>query len=417
MTSEIAILNRSAVALAADSALTVRKEKVWNNTNKLFSVSSNNDIGVMIFGHGDHCGVSWEIIIKIFRKHIGKKKYSYLKDCTKDFQVFLQDFIFPESSLCDLNAYSFFVRVIRECKEKSLTGSTLKRRKSLKQYLDRQKNKAQDRFLIVDKITKNEFREKYSSAISELLADLLDIHVTQEMARKVEELCFERWRRDFRSSFETGVVFAGYGEREIFPAIEQLVVDGVILDQLRLWTERQHDLNLVKATTAYVLPFAQSDIAYLFMEGLQLDYLEFIEATVSGLLAKKSEQLIHAYVPGANRLVEERKQDVENKALVSSFLDEFEKMRADSAIQPMLNIVASLPKEEMAAMAEALVEITSLRRKIDSSIESVGGPVDVAVISKADGFVWIKRKHYFSIDINRDFMKNREDRYGGDDEI
>lgn len=417
MTSEIAILNRSAVALAADSALTVRKEKVWNNTNKLFSVSRNNDIGVMIFGHGDHCGVSWEIIIKRFRKHIGKKKYEYLKDCTEDFQVFLQKFIFPESSLCDLNAYSFFVRVIRECKKKSLTGSALKRRKNLKQYVDRQKNKAQDRFLIVDKITKKEFREKYSPAISELLADLLDIHVTQEMTRKVEELCFERWRRDFRSSFETGVVFAGYGEKEIFPAIEQLVVDGVILDQLRLWTERQHDLNLVKATTAYVLPFAQSDIAYLFMEGLQLDYLEFIEATVSGLLAKKSEQLIHAYVPGANRLVEEKKQDVENKALVSSFLDEFEKMRADSAIQPMLNIVASLPKEEMAAMAEALVEITSLRRKIDSSIESVGGPVDVAVISKADGFVWIKRKHYFSIDINRDFMKNRGDRYGGDDEI
>jgi hypothetical protein len=27
--------------------------------------------------------------------------------------------------------------------------------------------------------------------------------------------------------------------------------------------------------------------------------------------------------------------------------------------------------------------------------ETVGGPVDVAIISKYDGFIWIKRKHYF----------------------
>jgi len=27
--------------------------------------------------------------------------------------------------------------------------------------------------------------------------------------------------------------------------------------------------------------------------------------------------------------------------------------------------------------------------------ETVGGPIDVAVLSKGDGFVWIKRKSYF----------------------
>jgi len=27
--------------------------------------------------------------------------------------------------------------------------------------------------------------------------------------------------------------------------------------------------------------------------------------------------------------------------------------------------------------------------------ETVGGPIDVAVITKGDGFVWLRRKHYF----------------------
>lgn len=38
--------------------------------------------------------------------------------------------------------------------------------------------------------------------------------------------------------------------------------------------------------------------------------------------------------------------------------------------------------------------------------ENVGGPVDVAVISKGDGFVWIKRKHYFRPELNQHFFDN-----------
>ena len=36
--------------------------------------------------------------------------------------------------------------------------------------------------------------------------------------------------------------------------------------------------------------------------------------------------------------------------------------------------------------------------------ETVGGPIDVAVISKGDGFIWIKRKHYFDPKLNPHFM-------------
>ena len=39
-------------------------------------------------------------------------------------------------------------------------------------------------------------------------------------------------------------------------------------------------------------------------------------------------------------------------------------------------------------------------------METVGGPIDVAVISKGDGFIWIKRKHYFNKDLNPQFFKN-----------
>jgi len=57
-------------------------------------------------------------------------------------------------------------------------------------------------------------------------------------------------------------------------------------------------------------------------------------------------------------------------------------------------------------MAESLVNLTSLKRKYTPESETVGGPVDVALISKGDGFIWIKRKRYFNIDMNPHFREN-----------
>ena len=35
--------------------------------------------------------------------------------------------------------------------------------------------------------------------------------------------------------------------------------------------------------------------------------------------------------------------------------------------------------------------------------ETVGGPIDVAVISKSEGFIWIKRKLYFDKNLNNHY--------------
>jgi hypothetical protein len=57
-------------------------------------------------------------------------------------------------------------------------------------------------------------------------------------------------------------------------------------------------------------------------------------------------------------------------------------------------------------MAESLVSLTSFKRRVTQDPETVGGPIDVAVISKGDGFVWINRKHYFNPALNHQFFAN-----------
>lgn len=65
-----------------------------------------------------------------------------------------------------------------------------------------------------------------------------------------------------------------------------------------------------------------------------------------------------------------------------------------------------LPKDELAAMAESLVNLASFKRRVTDEEETVGGPIDVAVISRGDGFIWIKRKHYFEPGLNPQFLAN-----------
>ena len=83
-----------------------------------------------------------------------------------------------------------------------------------------------------------------------------------------------------------------------------------------------------------------------------------------------------------------------------------ERFRDKNFVQPMLAVVEMLPKDELAAMAEALVNLTKSQRRVSLQAETVGGAVDVAVISKGDGFVWIKRKFYFEPEMNPRFISN-----------
>lgn len=75
-------------------------------------------------------------------------------------------------------------------------------------------------------------------------------------------------------------------------------------------------------------------------------------------------------------------------------MQEMEEYIQTNYIDKLVNTISYLSKEDLADMAESLVRMTYLKRRITSEEESVGGPVDVAVITKGDGFIWLKRKHY-----------------------
>ena len=60
MTAEIVILNKGAVALAADSAVTFGAgRKIYNTVNKLVTLSKYRPVGIMIHGGAEFMGIPW----------------------------------------------------------------------------------------------------------------------------------------------------------------------------------------------------------------------------------------------------------------------------------------------------------------------------------------------------------------------
>ena len=105
MTAEIAVINKSAVALAADSAVTITnpngKTKIYNGAEKLFALTKYHPVGIMVFGSGTLCRVPWEVVIKEYRKTLGERCFATLDEYTEDFFQFLEqaDKLIPYTKL------------------------------------------------------------------------------------------------------------------------------------------------------------------------------------------------------------------------------------------------------------------------------------------------------------------------------
>ena len=117
---------------------------------------------------------------------------------------------------------------------------------------------------------------------------------------------------------------------------------------------------------------------------------------------------------GGMKKLNSLKQKIEDdfKNFNKDFIDKYNGMinkGIEEYVSPILADVINLPKDEMALLAESLIHLTSMKRKFSlDQDETVGGNIDVAILSKGDGFIWAKRKHYFDSKLNQHYIKNYE---------
>lgn len=418
MTAEVAILNKSAVALAADSAVTIGQPpntKIYNTVNKIFELSGSHPVGIMIYGRLDFMGLPLETIIKEYRRDLGKTYFSKISDYRDDFSKYLLNKV-PRSAddevsnLVVVLSDTFFRanKDIDNLVMQDIIRSNKFKKSKVNTFIQRyftEKTDAIKSLNFADGFSKKVSLKAYDQIVDGLIDHCFRSNFpTATTKRKIKEYAAWYLAKADLSSYRTGVVITGFGNDEMCPSLDQFEMDGVIDGRLKSVRKPYLDVGR-NSVEAEILGFAQDDMVKSFINGIDpqiQDYLreisvdairEAISLTVSAILKDKGQE--KQFLAALKPQVEKFSADLTTKSE-----DYIKKV----AREPIRDMIRSMPKQELATLASSLIEITSLKRKVTRVQETVGGEVDVAIISKSEGFVWTKRKHYFPRELNGRFF-------------
>lgn len=428
MTAEVGVLNRNGVALAADSALSIghQADKIYGSAEKLFQLSNSAPVGVMVYGNASIGFVPWDTVIKSYRQSLGDKRFPFLRDYAVDFLAYLpqRQELFLDQDLanvaevligtCLFHLRESILGALRDAmRGRSPTAPPLKdaavraiASKIAQTQLQETIKRA--RLDTVDAKFRRQVLTDHRSLVSKLRKEILqNLPFDGPADKAINRLVVETLTRKRFGPLESGIVFAGFGEREFLPALVDVDIEDMISRRPRFHMDRHirigHDSN------AHLVPFAQGEMVHVFMEGIDEALDQFLVGSTAKLFVGLAEGIAKT-VGRADKQMGDQLQAAlrpKVKVLLQKLVRQWKSKRSAYAA-PVMEIVASLPKDELAAMAEALVNLTKFRRRVTTERETVGGPIDVVVISKGDGFVWVKRKHYFEPALNPRIMA----RYG-----
>ena len=190
----------------------------------------------------------------------------------------------------------------------------------------------------------------------------------------------------FDNSHKTYLVFAGYGETEPYPSICKCVVTGIKEGKI------QYDkgISIISDNQeSKIFAEGQPDIIEAITYGVQTKRIDDICNRLSKLI-KKLVKLQNQYQNTPN-LHLDAIDDGTIRQEVKEVIDNSKELH----FKQLKDLVKGYNLQEMACLAENLIKATELHRKITFQQESVGGLIDLAVITREDGFQWLNRKSWY----------------------
>lgn len=414
MSAGIIVMNRNAIAMAADSAVTIGDHvAIHNSANKLFALSMYEPVGAIIYANSQLMQIPMEIIIKQYKTELGTKSFLTLQEYVDDFINFMEShidlfhFSANEESyvkkVCDdilqglANGYGQRAKRLIEKEHRILSEDENKRfqNEAIQEFLA---------FVDAQNIAFSDFAEyvkdKYKNVIiAEIKAKISWAGNLEELSEKIIKL----FDTDFMRHEYMGVAIAGYGRSEIFPHMVHLKLSGILNGKLRFVKIEEYAIS--ELNPAAITPLAQIDVMDTFIRGVNGIILQELKTKIPGIINAKLATI------DENSCGEGGKEHIANvfknvkDEIIQSVLD----ISNHIYVAPIIMSVGTLPIEELAMFAESMINITSVRRRvaIDGNIGTVGGPIDVSIVTRGDGFIWLKRKHYFEAKMNPQFMYSK----------
>lgn len=431
MTAEIVVRNREAVILAADSAVSSEVGsliKTSTSANKIFNLSHNHPVGIMIYGNASFMGLPWETLIKYYRgKILPSDGFNTIEEYASSFIEFLNSRYIKFLSSAEEEyiisfAFSLFNSIYADILrriEMSISEGKEITDDRVHELCNMVLNEFFDRFQRLNKVLNiNDSRlvlRKYEKKLEQVRNKVFNkLDLPTRLHKQIARIMIYGLARHFMANVSSGIVIAGFGHDEFIPEVKAYSIEGI------LWVDRNGKKEeLLKYSflphqstnndSSHVIAYAQADMVQRFMNGVDNNYRYTEQRFIAGLcddFINKTVNELRKYNDEEKEVIKKELTEYGNQ-IVHEFEQNMNKFIARYFSLPIVRAVGRLPKNELAIMAEALVHLTSLKRKISEEPETVAEPIDVAVITKGDGFVWVKRKHYFQADLNINYFMKR----------
>ena len=406
MSVGVCIINRNGIALAADSAGTYTGNKIfYNSMNKVFSLSRKYVYGAITYGATTIYNVSIDQVLKEFRTYLDSREHiSDFFEILPLFEAFInQNSSYYKFDLAEANHCNGLIKdLVVDWGNKIKTVATeVDAENKISEILNQLETVMRGSLKIdnydVSAYIKTTYNDYFNMLIGMIVPELNNFPTQKE--------CFWDYICNYFNLSLTnetnnymGLFFAGYGHCDAFPKFTHIelyrVVGGKIKYRL---VENYEESN----NHAQIVPLAQPDVILTFCKGISNRFINYIPQKVESIINSKIDALPDTFTIDQKNALKTSLSS--SKAEIASAINTT--IQNDN-VKPILDSVQLIPLPEMGFLAESLVNITSLKRTfaIDGNQQTVGGPTDVAVMSKGDGFVWIKRKHYFDKQMNPDYI-------------
>ena len=416
MTAIVGVLNKRAAVMAADSAITVTrgtKRKIYNTATKIFKLSEEYPVGVMLFSSADFMETPWDVIIKMYAKKRGHQCFDNLKGYVENFV----DFLSTEPMFMDVEGtqhryvQSEMAEYYRRVKEAAIERCQAEVEENPDKYEEDAELQALLKKHVLEVISEikklnvdaGSCPELEDYSFNDFCSYAMDDFRTLMAACKEDDIPVNtrlEWEKGIHCYLThgamyqgTGLVFVGYGEKETFPSLIPIYLSGIVDGRVRYCYSEDEEAFITHDNIAAIQPFAQCDVMTTMMKGIAPDLYELIsDSYTESLDAAKQKMIEVALENGASEELVRKMRKTDVKCVKEEFDDKVSEFIQQEYVDGIIDAVDSFGIKDMANLAESLVSITNLQRHMTSSEESVGGPVDVAVITRSEGFVWIKHK-------------------------
>ncbi|MEO1136136.1 MAG: hypothetical protein AAFW68_05930 [Pseudomonadota bacterium] len=424
MTSEVVLMNRQAVAMAADSAVTIsgdRYLKTYNSADKLFPLVDGQPVAVMIYNNAEIMSTPWETVISLYREQARGRPLDTVAAYAEDFMEFLSgnpdlfpaehqdtEFFKVVAVVYTVLAEEFDYQVQKF--QQTHRGGVRDHIASIFEFVVGEMHADYQRcpddsprgdLPCFPKGMAEQVRRRYGGEIDQLIGSLLaslqseypGLSVTEETKSRLREIAVFAVVKDAFFEHYTGVVFAGFGAKEKFPSMRSYLASSVVLGILKRKRDRQADIGADSGPVFQ--PFAQDRMIRTFLTGMD----QYLRMFVYSETLKLSRGLVADIVGRTPNLNDAQKnaifRDYSNNnlaAAINEFFRSVDNYQYAVHTRPILRAINSLPKKELGETAASLIKLNSFQQKVMHSVETVGGPIDVAVITRNGGLEWKREK-------------------------